>query len=271
MPKTPDYFAGKTIIITGAASGIGRATALIFAREGANVVCADLNEEVRGETAGEISGNGGKALALRSTSPRARRSTTWCGRPSTRSAACSSSSTRPARRSAASKFLDIDDALFDNTFALNVKGTFYCMQAILPHMLENKHGVIVNMASMAHRRGGPGSSVHYAAAKGAVVSMTHRRCARVRAGRHPRAVDLAGADPYAVPGRRADLARAGAAVPRRRADETLRRAGGDRRAGAVHVLGRLRVHDRGYGLCERRRRLAVIFTPPRPPPRRASP
>ena len=38
MPKTPDYFAGKTIIITGAGSGIGRATALIFAREHANVV-----------------------------------------------------------------------------------------------------------------------------------------------------------------------------------------------------------------------------------------
>ena len=38
MPKTPDYFVGKTIAITGAASGIGRATALIFAREGANVV-----------------------------------------------------------------------------------------------------------------------------------------------------------------------------------------------------------------------------------------
>jgi len=71
-----------------------------------------------------------------------------------------------------SKFLDIDDALFDKTFALNVKGTLYCMQAILPHMQANKHGVIVNMASMAHRRGGPGSSVHYAAAKGAVVSMT---------------------------------------------------------------------------------------------------
>src|SRR5262249_56640498 len=48
----------------------------------------------------------------------------------------------------------------------------YCMQAILPHMLQNGHGVIVNMASMAHRCGGPGSSVHYAAAKGAVVSMT---------------------------------------------------------------------------------------------------
>src|SRR6185437_16818766 len=52
MPKTPDYFAGKTIIITGAGSGIGRATALIFAREGANVVCADVNEAGARETAG---------------------------------------------------------------------------------------------------------------------------------------------------------------------------------------------------------------------------
>ena len=47
MSKTPNYFAGKTIIITGAASGIGRATALIFAREGANVVCADHQRERR--------------------------------------------------------------------------------------------------------------------------------------------------------------------------------------------------------------------------------
>jgi 3-oxoacyl-[acyl-carrier protein] reductase len=70
------------------------------------------------------------------------------------------------------KFLEIDDALMEKTFALNVNGTFYAMQAVLPHMLANKHGVIVNMASMAHRRGGPGSSIHYAAAKGAVVTMT---------------------------------------------------------------------------------------------------
>ena len=71
-----------------------------------------------------------------------------------------------------SKFLDIDDDLFDRTFDLNVKGTFYAMQAVLPHMLKNQFGVIVNMGSMQHRRGGPGASVHYAAAKGAVVTMT---------------------------------------------------------------------------------------------------
>src|SRR3984885_13064766 len=64
MPKTPDYFPGKTIINTGAASGIGRATALIFAREGTNVVCTDLNEAGTRETAAEINGKGAQALGL---------------------------------------------------------------------------------------------------------------------------------------------------------------------------------------------------------------
>jgi 3-oxoacyl-[acyl-carrier protein] reductase len=65
MSKTPNYFAGKSIIITGAASGIGRATALIFAREGANVVCADINEKGADETAAEVNSIGSKALAIR--------------------------------------------------------------------------------------------------------------------------------------------------------------------------------------------------------------
>ncbi len=176
MPKTPDYFHGKTIIITGAASGIGRATALIFAREGANVVCADVNEDGVKETAAQVlakSGDSGaQALALNIDV--------------TRRAAVEdmvelalndfgqvhflfNSAGSAVRRS---KFMDIDDDLLERTLDLNLKGTFYGMQAVLPHMLENKFGVIVNVGSMAHRRGGPGTSVHYAAAKGAVVTMT---------------------------------------------------------------------------------------------------
>ena len=64
MAKTPDYFAGKTIVITGAASGIGRATALIFAREKANVVCADIDEDGLAKTAEEVNALGSQALAL---------------------------------------------------------------------------------------------------------------------------------------------------------------------------------------------------------------
>ena len=172
MPKTPNYFQGKTIVITGAASGIGRATALIFAREGANVVCADINENGVKETAEKINAIGSQALAL--------------AIDVTKRAAVDdmielaiddfgsvhflfNSAGAAIRRS---KFLDIDDDLFDRAFDLNVKGTFYAMQAALPHMLNNRFGVIVNMGSMSHRRGGPGASVHYAAAKGAVLTMT---------------------------------------------------------------------------------------------------
>jgi NAD(P)-dependent dehydrogenase (short-subunit alcohol dehydrogenase family) len=172
MPKTPDYFVGKTIIITGAASGIGRAAAMIFAREGANVVCVDINADGTRQTAEQIVAQGGKALALR-TDVTSREQVNDMARGAIEtfgSVQFQFNSAGAALRR--SKFLDIDDALFDKTFSLNVKGTLYCMQAILPHMQKNGHGVIVNMASMAHRRGGPGSSVHYAAAKGAVVSMT---------------------------------------------------------------------------------------------------
>ena len=172
MPKHPDYFVGKTIIITGAASGIGRATALIFARERANVVCADIDGEGAQRTAGQVSAQGAKALPLRidvtsraEVNDMAQQAIDTFGKVQF----LFNSAGAALRRA---RFLEIDDALLDKTFALNVKGTFYCMQAILPHMQNNGAGVIVNMASMAHRRGGPGSSVHYAAAKGAVVSMT---------------------------------------------------------------------------------------------------
>ncbi|HMF25141.1 MAG TPA: SDR family oxidoreductase [Pseudolabrys sp.] len=172
MPKTPNYFHGKTIVITGAASGIGRATALIFAREGANVVCVDINAKGVEETAEEINAMGGQTLALTIDVTK---------RPAVEDMIelalngfghihfLFNSAGAAIRRA---KFLEIDDELFDKTFDLNVKGTLYPMQTVLPHMLENKFGVIVNMGSMSHRRGGPGSSVHYAAAKGAVVTMT---------------------------------------------------------------------------------------------------
>jgi len=172
MPKTPDYFHGKTIVITGAASGIGRAAALIFAREGANVVCADINEEGVEQTAEAINKLGAQTLAL--TIDVTRRAAVddmiqlaldGFGRIHFLFNSAGAALKR-------SKFLDIDDDLLERTLNLNLKGTFYAMQAVLPHMLENKFGVIVNIASMAVKRGGPGTSVHYAAAKGAVNSMT---------------------------------------------------------------------------------------------------
>jgi len=172
MPKTPDYFHGRTIVITGAASGIGRATALIFAREGANVVCADIDEAGVKETSAQVNAIGSQALALAIDVTRRtavddmiQLALDGFGRVHF----LFNSAGAAIRRA---RFLEIDDDLFERTFDLNVKGTLYGMQAVLPHMLAHGFGVIVNVGSMAHRRGGPGSSIHYAAAKGAVVTMT---------------------------------------------------------------------------------------------------
>ena len=127
-----------------------------------HVVCADINEKGAGETAEEVNSNGSRALPIKvdvtkrtDVDDMAERALAAFGRVQF----LFNSAGAAVRRA---KFLEIDDTLMEKTFALNVNGTLYCMQALLPHMLAGKHGVIVNMASMAHRRGGPGSSIHYA-------------------------------------------------------------------------------------------------------------
>jgi NAD(P)-dependent dehydrogenase (short-subunit alcohol dehydrogenase family) len=172
MSKTPDYFHGKTILITGAASGIGRATALIFAREGANVVCADINETGVKETAEQVNAIGSQALALTIDVTRRAAVNDMVGLALNGFGRIDFLFNSAGAALKRSKFLDIDDELIERTFDLNFKGTFYAMQAVIPHMLKNGGGVIVNVASMAVKRGGPNTSVHYAAAKGAVNSMT---------------------------------------------------------------------------------------------------
>ncbi len=172
MPKTPDYFKGKTIVITGAASGIGRAAAKIFGREGANVLCADINEQGAHQVAREVDEAGGKGEAVfvdvterESVRGMIQSAVDKFGRVNFLFNSAGSAIKR-------AKFLDIDDDLWDKVYDLNVKGTFYGMQEVIPHMLEKGDGVIVNVASIAARSGGPGKSPHYASAKGAVNTLT---------------------------------------------------------------------------------------------------
>ena len=172
MPKTPDYFVGKTLLVTGAASGIGRATALIFAREGANVLCADIDGEGAARVANEVAEAGGKGESVQADVTRREEVDAMAARAGEAFGRIHFQFNSAGGIVRRCDFGEIDDPTWDATFDLNVKGVFYCMQAVLPGMLAAGGGVIVNMASMAHRNGAPGIAVHYGAAKGAVVSMT---------------------------------------------------------------------------------------------------
>src|SRR5262249_41832752 len=153
MPKTPDYFHGKTIVITGAASGIGRATALIFAREGANVVWADVNDKGARETAAQINGPG-RTLVLKTdvtsreqVNAMVRRAIETFG-----SVEFLFNSAGAAMRR--SKFLDIDDDLMEKTFALNLKGTVYRIQAGVSPMPGRESRGVGHTAPPGGRRRG---------------------------------------------------------------------------------------------------------------------
>jgi 3-oxoacyl-[acyl-carrier protein] reductase len=172
MAGSADYFIGKTIVISGAGSGIGRATALIFAREKANVVCADINEDAAKETARLVAEKSCQTHALRVDVTSRQEVEKLVASAIERFGHVDFLFNSAGSALARARFIEISDDLWDRTFDLNVKGALYGMQAILPHMLANRRGVIVNMASMAHKRGSPGSYVHYAAAKAAVLTMT---------------------------------------------------------------------------------------------------
>ncbi len=189
MARTPNYFRGKTIAITGAASGLGRAAAVIFAREGARVVCGDINDAGSAETVQAVEAEGSEAIFIKTdvTKRTDVRNFVQAGVERFGRIHFLFNSAGSALKRCG--FLEIDDELFDLSFDLNVKGTFYGMQEVLPHMLENGGGTIVNVASMAHKRGGPGTSVHYASAKGAVVTMT-MGVAREFAGRGIRCLSI---------------------------------------------------------------------------------
>jgi 3-oxoacyl-[acyl-carrier protein] reductase len=153
------------------------------------VACLDLNVEAAQETAAAIVAAGGKAIAVK-CDVRVRedvraailRSIEHFGRVDF----LFNNAGAAGRRST---FLEIDDELWDWVYDLNAKGVFYGMQEVLPHMLGNGKGVIINVASMSHKRGGPGQSVHYASAKAAVLTMT-LGVAREFASRGIRAISI---------------------------------------------------------------------------------
>ena len=162
----------RVAVVTGAGPGIGRATALAFAREGANVVLADLDAGAAEEVAERVRKRGAGALVVETDVAERASVKAMTKAALDRFGLIDFQVNAAGAAGRWSTFLEIDDALWEKAFAINANGVFYCMQEVLPHMVDNGGGVIVNLASMAHIRGGPGAMIHYAAAKGAVVSMT---------------------------------------------------------------------------------------------------
>jgi meso-butanediol dehydrogenase / (S,S)-butanediol dehydrogenase / diacetyl reductase len=161
-------FAGRRVIVTGAGSGIGKATAELFAREGATVACLDLKGA--DTTSSEINDSGGVSY--------------WfvCDVGDASSAA-STVEAAVAALGGVDTLCNIagighfswsheeDPEAFDRVVRVNLNGTFYMCRYTLPHMLAAGTGVIVNTASNAGLQGMPWSAA-YCSSKGGVVQLT---------------------------------------------------------------------------------------------------
>jgi NAD(P)-dependent dehydrogenase (short-subunit alcohol dehydrogenase family) len=168
MLKNP--LAGRVAIVTGAASGIGRATALLFAREGAAVVITDVDETGGRAVAAEITSGGGRSVFEACDVTRA----ADCKRVVERSIHDFGgihvlfNNAGIIRRASV---VELSEADWDRVMAVNVKAIFLMSREAIPVMEKNGGGSIINTASGWGLAGGPRAAV-YCASKGAVVLLT---------------------------------------------------------------------------------------------------
>ena len=161
---------GKLTVITGAATGIGRATAQLFAQEGAQVVIADVNEEDSQETVDYIASEDGSAWFVRTDVSQAEDMKALMESAAELMGGIDVIfNNAGAQRSGA--VTDFDEADWDLLMAINPKSCFLSAKYGVPYLRERGGGSIVNMASIAGLKGGPGM-IAYSASKGAVVAFT---------------------------------------------------------------------------------------------------
>jgi NAD(P)-dependent dehydrogenase (short-subunit alcohol dehydrogenase family) len=169
---------GKTAIVTGAGSGIGKATALRMAGEGANVIIIDIDKERAERAATEISEIGGTVVAFTGDicdSLRIRQIVADVAAQFGNVDVLVNNAGGPAewifKWEAHKRFIDTAEEDWKKVLEINLSGTMIVTQAVLPGMIEKRKGKIVNVASVAGVNG-LARLVDYSAAKGGVISLT---------------------------------------------------------------------------------------------------
>jgi NAD(P)-dependent dehydrogenase (short-subunit alcohol dehydrogenase family) len=168
---TPGRFTGQTVVVTGAASGIGRATASRVAREGGRVVAVDMTSAGLDDLAAEVAGTLPEGAAVLPV-------TADITDDSAVARIVEAAGGRIDALANVAGIMDrfapvhtVDDATWDKVFAVNVTGTMKLMRAVVPGMLAAADGRVVNVASEAGLRGSA-SGAAYTASKHAVVGLT---------------------------------------------------------------------------------------------------
>ncbi len=174
MADSRNRFTDRVAVVTGAASGIGRATALLLAREGARVAAVDRNAEGAEETAAAIRSAGGDALACAcnvadsgEVRDAAGRIEQHFGRVDVLANVAGVGDTAGIERIEA-----IDDARWGLTLAVNLNGPFYLCRAFLPGMAARGAGAVVNVSSLAGRSKSANGGPAYAASKAGLLGLT---------------------------------------------------------------------------------------------------
>lgn len=162
--------AGKVAVVTGGGSGIGRASAMCFAREGARVVVADIDSVATGVTEGEIGREGGTAIAVVADVTREED----VGRLVDRTLQVFGPPTVLLNNAAITSFGTLAESPaeeLDRVLAVNVRSAWVCARAVIPLMRDTGGGTIVNMSSITGIVGAPGMAA-YSTSKGAIITLT---------------------------------------------------------------------------------------------------
>jgi len=161
----------KVAVITGGGSGMGRASALLFAAEGAKVAVVDLDERGAAETVSEITAAGGQAAAIRADVSKEKDAENMIAAAEKRFGTPTIIFNNAGIEGESAYIAKMTEEAFDHVIAINLRGVFLGMKYVLPGMMKVGGGSIVNQASIAGMIGVRGG-VAYSAAKAGVIAMT---------------------------------------------------------------------------------------------------